>query len=79
MNATAYLDPATLSSETVTNDEREDMVFEYTVTYEDEDTGEIKTDTLDGVSDAHACEEAWYEFSTKIIGVKRGDPCGYTA
>ena len=53
---------------------KDDMaIFEYTITFKDDDTGEIKKDCIVGVSDDHAREEAWYECSSDIISVERGE------
>ena len=48
-------------------------IYEYTITFIDDETGETRKDTLVGYSTSHAKEEAWYECSTQILKAKRGE------
>lgn len=51
--------------------------FEYTVLYVSPD-GTLCVEWLDGLSAAHAYDEAWHECEGKVIAVRRGDSLGYS-
>lgn len=53
------------------NDSR--AIYEYAVTYFDNDTGKLMIDTLTAYSDSHAMTEAWYECPGQVLNIKRGN------